>query len=371
MPLVLEFRLKPYLWFSASIQPQSSLVSNVITAPSLTSSDTILGDPTNNTDMSLALQMRNHTTGTVCPNGVLGGLMADSRLIGDSDALSASDSDNSNSGAPSNMGLFSRLPSELRTMIWKATLTLKSDEGFSRPITPQRTIMVQPTSEVTEINSALLRTCRSIHHEALPILYRYNWLHFDSAAQIEEFRSRRLPKPNAINSNTHRIFGFKPEFYGRLTLLRLVYLTFAGAYMSGPWQPWAGYFEPQEKEQESLAFPALEKLILDFRLWRLNPENEIRVSCIIMCLSCMLTFFLNQVEPFLRKLRPEAGLALLGLYGVQNERNIRDFKLGFVKHGGLFTGEPEASEYKDAVVTHDDIPLASKCVRAFLQEKRL
>ncbi len=62
---------------------------------------------------------------------------------------------------------------------------------------------------------------------------------------------------------------------------------------------------------------------------------------------------------------------MLNAVGVSNDRDLRDFKFGFLKDGGCFWSKPDRSHvgWTQFIVRHKDLHLASKNVRAFLQER--
>lgn len=52
-----------------------------------------------------------------------------------------------------------------------------------------------------------------------------------------------------------------------------------------------------------------------------------------------------------------------------HEQNLRDFKHGFVRHGGTFREAPvSVTRVSTVTVTHDDVPEVSMYVRAIVEK---
>jgi len=205
--------------------------------------------------------------------------------------------------AQDSIGIFAKLPPEVRIMIWKATLV--SEGAITRAhtlIAPQKDIKVSYHPPVADIDAAILRTCRTIYHEALSILYGHSRFFFCSVSEIQNFRSCRLPRLSATEHGIQYIFGLKPEIHGRFTFVRRIYLFLDSRdfpqslqhRLETPWQEWCEFFEPEEREKETLDFPALEDLSLDFGDWKLRggESSRIRVRCDdSLSTLCMLMYF--------------------------------------------------------------------------------
>lgn len=114
---------------------------------------------------------------------------------------------------PVNLGLLSKLPSELRDQIYRYHLVLpksirmkprKSPSVFASHMAICKTNRhvkdrgvgslecINPISGDTQVIScpsrlALLATCKTIYHEAVHIYYRQNHLDFDSVARLQDF----------------------------------------------------------------------------------------------------------------------------------------------------------------------------------------
>ena len=56
----------------------------------------------------------------------------------------------------------------------------------------KETAMLDQYTPIPDIDAAILRTCRLIYTEALPILYGSNVFQFDCATNIRSFQSKNL-----------------------------------------------------------------------------------------------------------------------------------------------------------------------------------
>lgn len=89
--------------------------------------------------------------------------------------------------------LFSAVPVEIRHMIFHHLLT--TSEPIEKPhkhLGSKETALLDNYKAIPEIDSAILRTCRLIYSEALPILYGQNTFEFSSANAIRSFQSKSL-----------------------------------------------------------------------------------------------------------------------------------------------------------------------------------
>ncbi len=253
-------------------------------------------------------------------------------------------------------GTLSKLPLELRIMVYKRVLRferhIKQAHRFLERYPP---IMANQGTHVEAIDPALLRTCCAIYNEAIHILYGMNHFHFSTLKDIEVFEHVGL-------ENTP--FGFyrtasEPTSYGRLTMIR--WMTLRIGSESDPadskkiWSLWRDFFYPPKDQDQLIKFPALEWLALDLIEWDLNAGDASKV----------------RVRPFLNKLRPEGGLKHLKLIGVSHEQNLRDFKHGFVKEGGMFrSASTPNKKVPTTTVTHEDLSEVSMYVRAIVEKDR-
>ena len=142
-----------------------------------------------------------------------------------------------------------------------------------------------------DIDSAILRTCRLIYQEALPILYGSNLFEFRTVDQIQSFQYGFILTAEAVadvKMPPISLFAFESGPYGRLSFLRNIHLrldgpqrlNFPAHHTLTPWTEWSVWMDPHRKENKMIAFPALEELTLDFDNWTLSAQNDgkLRVS---------------------------------------------------------------------------------------------
>ena len=92
--------------------------------------------------------------------------------------------------------LFKILPLELRRMIYANLLITGIIENPDKILNDKMTCFVYSEkdgrSNGLNLNVAILRTCRLIYHEALPMLYQENTFAFCSPDRMQDFRARGL-----------------------------------------------------------------------------------------------------------------------------------------------------------------------------------
>lgn len=231
--------------------------------------------------------------------------------------------------------LFSAVPVEIRHMIFHHILT--TPEPIEKPhkhLGSKETALLDNYKPIPQVDSAILRTCRLIYSEALPILYGQNTFEFSSANAIRSFQSRSLIGYPLV------AFNLKLAPMGRLTLLRSVIINLNAEYRwTSPiginggrgtpnrdhiWRDWSTTLFSESDDlcpwggRNGLGFPALEKLTLDFSEWQLTDSEGLLV------------------KPFLKKLGESGGLNELVLKGVKHQPTIDQFRAGLVKEGGTF-----------------------------------
>lgn len=94
--------------------------------------------------------------------------------------------------AQTNCPLFTSIPVEIRHMIYSYLLT--TPEPIEKPqkhLGPKETALLDNYSPIPNIDAAILRTCRLIYNEGLPMLYG-NTFQFSSAHSIRSFASKGL-----------------------------------------------------------------------------------------------------------------------------------------------------------------------------------
>ncbi|KAL8778921.1 MAG: hypothetical protein Q9203_001604 [Teloschistes exilis] len=233
------------------------------------------------------------------------------------------------------------IPVEIRTMIYHQLLV--SAQCIRKPhklVCNKKSIMLDSLKPVRDIDSAILRVCRSIYNEALPILYGRNTFEFCKPRKLRDFShaglDRRITK-----------FALREAETGRFTLIRSIILrlghdrkpyiwqhhgTTQAPDRKKIWSHWYQYFFNEGDNRSeydwsiipclSSNFPALDKLELDFTDWQLSAQDAIRV------------------EPFIAKFGRSPGLSCAVIKGVLNRTNLEEFRTGLVKPGGTFTVKP-------------------------------
>ncbi|KAI4171748.1 MAG: hypothetical protein LQ343_003999 [Gyalolechia ehrenbergii] len=198
---------------------------------------------------------------------------------------------------------FQTLPLEIKHMIYRELLV--SSAPIKKPhrlVCSKRNVMLDSLQPVKDIDSTILRVCRSIYDEALPVLYGHNTFEF--------------AKPRKLRDFSHGPPGAPPPVPDRKRI----------------WSHWHQYFfndEDSLNRYDSILyppvtneFPALDKVELDFTEWQLGEGDAIRA------------------EPFVSKLGRSGGLSVVVIRGIKNAMNLRQLQQGLVKPGGTFTAIP-------------------------------
>ena len=217
--------------------------------------------------------------------------------------------------------LFSKLPTEIRFMIYKQLLISRSGiENAHKYLGPNLSLLSIHNVRPYGISSTILRTCQLIYDEARPILYK-NRFRFREIDDMGEFaRAGLVAKPSTL------IYGFQQTVYGRLTELTSLSLclgTRSSFIISSERkhliEHWHGFFN-NRRCWDPVAFPSLRKLRLDFTKWQLTEaeEDSLTVSAIV------------------KRFELSGKLQKLVVKGVMHEQNLRDLKDGFVEPGGKF-----------------------------------
>lgn len=88
--------------------------------------------------------------------------------------------------------LFTSIPVEIRHMVYSFLLTTPEPiEKAQKHLGPKETALLDNYIPIPNIDAAILRTCRLIYNEGLPILYG-NTFEFSSAHSIRSFASKSL-----------------------------------------------------------------------------------------------------------------------------------------------------------------------------------
>ena len=218
--------------------------------------------------------------------------------------------------------LYSAIPVEIRIMILCHLLTIAEPiEKAHKHLGSKDTALLDNYRAIPHIDAAILRTCRAIYSEALPILYGSNTFEFSSPNAIRSFQSRSLigyPLGEAVPSllkyqvikhinagiaNHDPAFNFQLAPMGRLSMLRSVVLTLNAEYrwhnpmgangVRAPpnrdhiWRDWSTTLFSESDDlcpwggRNGLGFPVLEKLTLDFSEWQLTESEGLLVRQLI------------------------------------------------------------------------------------------
>lgn len=149
-------------------------------------------------------------------------------------------------------------------------------------------VLLAEHTPITDIDSAILRTCRTVYNEGLHVLYEQNTFHFSEASAIKRFKDTNLLPMQALSLKTG---------YGRLALIRCLSLKItADSRYESPvrcrktiWKIWMDDFFsgeisiPPHGRLCNVGCPALQKVTLDFTDWKLEADEGIKVR----------TFFLH------------------------------------------------------------------------------
>ncbi|KAL6719355.1 hypothetical protein ACLMJK_003594 [Lecanora helva] len=247
--------------------------------------------------------------------------------------------------------LFTAIPNEIREMIYYQLLTAPEIiEKAHKHLGSKDTAMVDNYRPIPDVDATVLRTCRLIYSEALPILYGQNTFAFYSVNAIRSFQSKSLCLGACESgqrvfvstaANTSEAFNFKLAPMGRLTMIRSIVLSLNAEYrwanttigangQRGPpnrdhiWRDWSTTLFSESDDmcpwssKNGLSFPVLEKLTLDFTEWQLAETEGLLV------------------KPFVKKLGESGGLQELVLKGVKHVPTQEKFRIGLVKDGGSF-----------------------------------
>lgn len=181
-------------------------------------------------------------------------------------------------------------------MIYRLILVSKEPiQGADRLIGDNVAVLLTEYKPIVDIDSAILRTCRSIYTEALRVLYEQNTFHFSDACAIRRFKDANLQPDQALSLNTR---------YGRLALIRCVslkitnnpsYVESSARRRESIWKAWMDNFFSEDRSLYSAArnvgFPALQKVKLDFSDWQFHSDEGIRVRIFSLHLNSLSASF--------------------------------------------------------------------------------
>ena len=174
-------------------------------------------------------------------------------------------------------GTLNILPLEDRTMIYINLLYYKRKIKQAHTfLGRQPPITAEDCTHIEAIDAALLRTCRAIYSEAIRVLYGMNHFCFSRSQDVKEFAHfglgntpfgfyRTASEPSSAVSHAP---------YGRLTMIRFLSLRLNSVNNERDWKKiwslWSDFFYPPEERDQSVGFPALMWLVLDFKQWELG-----------------------------------------------------------------------------------------------------
>lgn len=92
--------------------------------------------------------------------------------------------------------LFATLPAEVRQMVYGWLLVTSRIDDPSQLVNEKMRSLIIPASHprlvILSIDATVLRTCRRIYEEALPLLYGDNTYKFSTATSLETFKGEGL-----------------------------------------------------------------------------------------------------------------------------------------------------------------------------------
>lgn len=116
--------------------------------------------------------------------------------------------------------LFKLLPPEIRHMIWAQVLVSPDIiQSPNRLLTSKTPLLTNEYHPIPGLDAVVLRTCRAVYNEALPILYGRNTFFFTSSHALFEFAGDDLPKALPTGDNffqTGNVFNFQVTQAGRV-----------------------------------------------------------------------------------------------------------------------------------------------------------
>lgn len=101
---------------------------------------------------------------------------------------------------PGQCMFFSKLPPEIRTMIYRWILTTPTVLNAGAEIEKMASTLTtddNDPSSISGIDSAVMRSCQRMYHETLPVLYCENKFAFRTPEQLQAFRQGNLEKTHS------------------------------------------------------------------------------------------------------------------------------------------------------------------------------
>jgi hypothetical protein len=127
--------------------------------------------------------------------------------------------------------ILTKLPPELRTMIWEFTLQVPP----TNPYDIHQIIWLTPDPNPHPSVLSLLLTCRQIHHEAATIFYDINQLSVNSGYRCETDPGPTRIFPDTIGSLSHFLKSLGPR---RLSSLRSLCVWVGEGRVDSGWPHW-------------------------------------------------------------------------------------------------------------------------------------
>ena len=179
-------------------------------------------------------------------------------------------------------GTLAKLSFDLRFLVYENVLNYeKSISQANHFLGPEPPIMAKEAQHIGSIDSALLRTCRTIYSEAIAVLYGGNLFEFHTLRDLQHFAHDGLEnKPFGFYCVADRSVSSNYSApYGRLTMIHRLILRVKSDYnliridRARIWSSWCDFFYYPKEQPQLVGFPALRRLLLDFSDWALRAEN--------------------------------------------------------------------------------------------------
>ena len=157
-----------------------------------------------------------------------------------------------------------KLPPEVRVVIYEQLLMKQEDVEIAHEwaLGTYRSIS-KCKFHTSGLHAMILRTCRTVYHEGLSILYGQNRFWFKDPDDLIAFAYGGVKK-HALGDVQ---FGLRYEPHGRLALVRNVYLSLTKIGYE-LYFPWMDIIYSNEDLTMPIGFPKLQRLTLDFSSWR-------------------------------------------------------------------------------------------------------
>ena len=175
---------------------------------------------------------------------------------------------------------FLEIPTAILDAIFQELLEYPGPIHKAHKLLGTERVLESRSLQIEGLESAILRTCRSICLQALPILYGNNTFKFDSGKSLTGFAHKGLDGQ----------FAFQNTCYGRLTMIRYATIELRGYgdyhafdYLNTLWRHWNKVLKPDD-HRDTVGFPSLLGIALDFSAWELGfGVNEINIILVSDC----------------------------------------------------------------------------------------